>query len=152
MKTLFTSFKGINNTSFRLIKQIDCDALLLTNSFEGLKKDIRAVNEHYDTVYMFGVDKNLVNEVRIETCADYDSEIIYTDFDIDFLQKELTEAKINFTISRDTTKYLCNAAFYHMLKVNSNTVFIHIPSVKGMSEQLTRKLICFCLSMRNRNL
>lgn len=31
-------------------------------------------------------------------------------------------------------------AYYHMLKKNPNTVFIHIPSLKGMNETLMNKL------------
>lgn len=45
-----------------------------------------------------------------------------------------------YYISKAPTKYLCNAAYYHMLKKNPNTVFIHIPSLKGMNETLMNKL------------
>jgi len=48
---------------------------------------------------------------------------------------------ISYTVSDKPTRFLCNAAYYHMLKKNPNTVFIHIPSLKGMSIELMNKLI-----------
>ncbi len=147
MKILFTAFKGIHNTSFQLIDQVNAPSLLLTNSFSGLKNDILPVNGNYDAICMFGVDKALVNEVRIESCANYNGETIRTDFKISILQENLKNAKITYTVSQQPTHYLCNAAYYHMLKKNPNTVFIHIPSIKGMTECLMKKLKGFCLML-----
>ena len=55
-------------------------------------------------------------------------------------ESKLNESNISYYISKAPTKYLCNAAYYHMLKKNPNTVFIHIPSLKGMNETLMNKL------------
>ena len=38
MKTLYTAFKGKNNTSYQLVSRIDNNSLFLTNSFTGLEK------------------------------------------------------------------------------------------------------------------
>ncbi len=38
MKTLYTAFKGKNNTSYQLVSRIDNNLLFLTNSFTGLEK------------------------------------------------------------------------------------------------------------------
>lgn len=89
---------------------------------------------------MFGIDKNLVDKIRIDLCACYNSEHIFTDYDLLSLESKLNESNISYYISNAPTKYLCNAAYYHMLKKNSNTVFIHIPSLKGMNETLMNKL------------
>lgn len=35
---------------------------------------------------MFGVDKKLVDKVKIETCAKYNDESVGTDFDIHYLE------------------------------------------------------------------
>ncbi len=147
MKILFTAFKGINNTSFQLIDQVNAPSLLLTNSFSGLKNDIMPVNGNYDAIYMFGVDKALVDKVRIESCANYSGETIRTDFKISNLQEKLKSAEITYTVSQKPTHYLCNAAYYHMLKKNQNAVFIHIPSIKGMTECLMKRLKCLCLML-----
>ncbi len=141
MKILFTAFKGIHNTSFQLVDQVTANYILLTNSFQGLEKDISFVSGHYSIVYMFGVDKKLIGKVRIEMCAKYNDETVFTEFDIHHLKIMLRSAGISYTISDKPTSYLCNAAYYHMIKKNPNTVFIHIPSLKGMSIELMDKLI-----------
>ena len=141
MKILFTAFKGVHNTSFQLVDQTAANYILLTNSFQGLEKDISFISSDYSIVYMFGVDKELIDKVRIEKCAKYNAETVCTDFDIHYLETMLGRVGITYTISDKPTRYLCNAAFYHMLKKNPNTVFIHIPSLKGMRIELMNKLI-----------
>ncbi len=141
MKILFTAFKGVYNTSFQLVDKIRADSVLLTNSFQGLENDISSISGDYSIVYMFGVDKTLVDKVRIETCANNNNETINTDFDIHYLEKMLRSGEISYTVSDKPTRYLCNAAYYHMLKKNPNTVFIHIPSLKGMSIEMMNRLI-----------
>ena len=141
MKILFIAFKGVYNTSFQLVQQTGADSVLLTNSFQGLEKDIFSISGNYSIVYMFGVDKTLVGKVRIETCANNKDGTINTDFDIPYLEKKLRSVEISYTVSNKPTRYLCNAAYYHMLKKNPNTIFIHIPSQKGMSIEMMNKLI-----------
>ena len=143
MKVLFTAFKGKQNMSFQLVKKISKDALFLTNSFQGLEKDISLIVFEYNKAIMFGIDKTLNNQIRIETCAKYNEELIYSNFDITTLENKLKDFKIPYITSSNPTNYLCNAAYYHMLKKNSNTVFIHIPSINGMNEGLLSLLIKF---------
>ena len=140
MKTLYTAFKGKNNISYQLVSRIDKNSLFLTNSFTGLEKDITSFDCDFDTVYMFGIDKNLVNEIRIDLCACYNREHICTDFNLLPLERKLIESSISYSFSNIPTKYLCNAAYYHMLKKNLNTVFIHIPSLRGMNVTLMNRL------------
>ena len=61
MNILYTGFKGKNNTSYQLAEQFHGSKLFLTNSFSGIKKDIDNIQETYDMVFMFGVDKTLTN-------------------------------------------------------------------------------------------
>lgn len=79
MKILFTAFKGVHNTSFQLVDQTAANHILLTNSFQGLEKDISFISSDYSIVYMFGVDKKLIDKVRIETCAKYNDTPHYID-------------------------------------------------------------------------
>jgi hypothetical protein len=141
MKILFTAFKGVHNTSFQLVNQTVANHILLTNSFQGLEKDISFVSGDCSIVYMFGVDKELIDKVRIEKSAKYNAETVHTDFDIHYLETMLGSVGVSYIISDKPTRFLCNAAYYHMLKKNPNTVFIHIPSLKGMSIELMNKLI-----------
>ena len=62
MKTLYTAFKGENNTSFQLVSRLNGRALFLTNSFLGLEKDISSFDCGYDTVYMFGILSEIYNQ------------------------------------------------------------------------------------------
>lgn len=141
MRKLYTAFKGLHNTSFQLVNQINRDRLFLTNSFQGLEKDILSLNTDYDAIYMFGIDKNLRNSIRIETCANYNGELVNTFFDIPSLEKLIKDSSITYTVSNKPTSYLCNVAYYHMLKKNGTTVFIHIPSIKGMNDVLMNQLL-----------
>ncbi len=141
MKILFTAFKGTHNTSFQLVNQTGAHYVLLTNSFQGLKKDISSIVGDYDTVYMFGVDKHLTDKIRIEMCAKNNLETVTTDFDLSQLEIQLKVKEISYTVSNHPTSYLCNAAYYHMLRKNLNSVFIHIPSLRGMTPEMMEKLI-----------
>ena len=141
MSNLYTAFKGFHNTSFQLVDQINGDRLFLTNSFQRLEKEILSLGTDYDAIYMFGIDKNLRNGIRIETCANYNGELVNTSFDIVTLEKVIKDLGISYIISNKPTAYLCNAAYYHMLKKNRNTVFIHIPSIKGMNDVLINQLL-----------
>ena len=140
MKILYTAFKWIHNTSLQLVSGVEKEALYLTNSFSGLHKDISSVNGDYDAVIMFGVDKNLSNQIRLEACAEYHGDLLCTDFNIAEFGRKCTEKLIPYSLSHHPTAYLCNAAYYHMLKKIPNTVFVHIPSEKGMSERFMQKL------------
>ena len=140
MKILYTAFKGKNNTSYQVASRLNGTVLFLTNSFQGLEKDIATIVNDYDVVYMLGCNKSLNNKIKIETCAEYNGERIFTEFDISELKKRI-DNKLSYSISYSPTKYLCNAAFYHMLKKNKNTVFIHIPSISGMNNCLIEDII-----------
>lgn len=141
MNTLFTAFKGANNASFRLINQIGRASLFLTNSFAGLKKDIDGLKTIPTVVYMFGVDKTLSDEVKIEVCAQNEETVIYSDYDIVSLSEQMAARNIHHEIASASTRYLCNSAYYHMLRKTKNTVFIHIPTAKGMTAEFMQKLI-----------
>ncbi|MBE5818542.1 MAG: hypothetical protein E7312_05740 [Clostridiales bacterium] len=97
MKILFTAFKGVHNTSFQLVDQTAANHILLTNSFQGLEKDISFVGGDYSIVYMFGVDKELIDKVRIEKCAKYNAETVCTDFDIHYLETMLGNVGVSFS-------------------------------------------------------
>lgn len=143
MKTLFTAFKGVHNTSFQLVSRLGGSSIILTNSLQGLEKEISSLQDEYNTVYMFGVDKTLIDKVRIETCASFQGETLNTAFDVLSLEKALRNSSISYTVSNEPTYYLCNAAYYYMLKKDANSVFIHIPSKKGMTDSMLNKLILF---------
>ena len=70
MNTIYVCFKGKNNASFILAKSLSKDPYLLTNSFDGLKRDIENLSGELDRVFLFGVDKTLTDSIRIEKTAE----------------------------------------------------------------------------------
>lgn len=142
MKVLCTGFKGKNNSSYYLLSKISGQKLFLTNSYDGLKKDIMNVTDKYDLVVMFGLDTSLKNTVRIECIAEWDGEERATKIDCNEMCRCLIESGVQCVISEIPTKYLCNAAYFYMLqKVSGKAVFIHIPSLKNMSEHMMEKIV-----------
>ena len=143
MNILYVAFKGKANASNQLIAGMQGDTLFLTNSFRGLERDIASIDEHYDAVLMFGVAPVLRDTVRVETCALYIGEYITTDFEIEALIRGLESCGICCFVSDKPTSYLCNAAYYHMLKRIPRTVFVHIPSIKYKNTAMMKKLSAF---------
>ena len=74
---------------------------------------------------MFGINKFLKDEIRLEKTAKLD-DMLNTCIDIKLIS-ELCNKYIKTSINNVPTKYLCNSAYYHTLKRNPNTLFIHIP-------------------------
>lgn len=67
----------------------------------------------------------LKDEIRLEQTAKLDYEV-NTCLDIRLIS-ELCSKYIKTSINNIPTKYLCNSAYYHALKKNKNTLFVHIP-------------------------
>ncbi len=141
-EVLIMGFKGKNNTSSQLVSLLPTPhKILLTNSFPGLEKDIKCIHiEKYAGVIMFGIDKALKDCVRIEQTAAYNGKWQYSSYNIAGLTERLTTLNIKYEVSSIPTKYLCNAAYFYMLNKCPNSVFIHIPSLRGMTPELLQQL------------
>lgn len=142
VKILYTGFKGKNNSSFQLLSKLSGEKVHLTNSFDGLERDIVGISDNYDMVVMFGLDSNMKEMVRIELVAECEGAVEKSRLDCNALCRCLKESKIQCCVSEIPTRYLCNAAYYHMLrKVEGNAVFIHIPTMKNMSGIMLEKIV-----------
>ena len=158
-KLILTGFKGKNNSSGNLVRAISENYRLLTNSFDGLKKDfekIKALSEEcLDSMYfliMFGCDKNLKDSVRIERFAEKNGEKIATALNLENISKNLETAGIKNCISDTPGHYLCNEAYWYALqKLNRRTVFIHIPTIKNIDDDFIDKMKKF-VGMKSKNL
>lgn len=135
MRILYTGFKGKNNTSSQLVASLDAPTLLLTNSFQGLQREVEALNDEYDAVVMIGTDKALTKSIRFDLRAENEGENFCSAYNIDPLIIKCNEMHIAYSVSIKPTQYLCNAAYWHMLQKNRNTIFMHIPSLKGMDAE-----------------
>ena len=133
--TLLIGFKGKNNLSGELVKAPGREYCLLTNSFGGLKKDIDAIDAAYDSVVLFGVDKNLAGTVRIERTAEKDGIRCSSALDLEKMTDGFREAGLEAKVSETPTAYLCNEAYWHLLrKFGGRAVLIHIPTMKNADE------------------
>lgn len=112
MKILYAGFKGVHNSSYKLVNNLQGEKAFLTNSFEGLKKDIENIDEKYDIVYTFGLDKTLKESVRIEKCAEKDGELLYTNIELEDISEKFSFYGVESSISDRTTLYLCNEAYF----------------------------------------
>ena len=114
---------------------------LLTNSFEGVKGDIEAIEGSYDFVIMFGCDKSLKDCVRLECFAEKDGIKCQTRLDVKLLSETLVRDGVENIISETPTQYLCNEAYWYALqKFEGKVVFIHIPTLKNIDENLISKI------------
>ena len=141
MPELYIGFKGKNNASCTLVNHLSEHPFLLTNSFDGVKRDIECLPDYYDSVLMFGVDKNLKNTVRIECVAKREGIRLCSDLDLRDISKRLDAAGVANFISDTPTQYLCNEAYWFSLqKYKGKAVFIHVPTAKNVSTNFFEKM------------
>ena len=130
-KILFIGFKGKNNSSAILVNSLSQQNYLLTNSFSGVKRDIDGLSDGYDEVYLFGVDKYLTDSFRIELCAEKENVKLKSILDLNEIKEQLKAVGIKSTISHNATHFLCNEAYWHLLKkYHGRVALIHIPTIK----------------------
>ena len=141
MKILYTGFKGKNNSSYQLLSKLAHQKLFLPNSFKGLEKDVMNVTDQFDLVVMFGLDTSLKGTVRIERVAEVDGTKIVTKVDCKEICNCLMAHGVESDVSEVPTKYLCNAAYFNVLcKFDGKAIFIHVPSLKNMSEDMMDRI------------
>ncbi len=128
MKTLIIGFKGIHNPSFKLVNKIDCDKYFLTNSFQGIDRDLGKIDfSLYDNVILFGFNKALKNVVQIEKYAKKDI-LKESAYDLKDIISNLEMKQIKYQINYEPSNYLCNYAYFKLLYLmNGNAVLIHVP-------------------------
>lgn len=136
MKILYTGFKGKNNASCQLVELINAnDKVLLTNSFEGIKKDLAKISlESYDLIIMFGINKNLKDKLIIEINSNLNLEYFNTKVNYDELKSMISDNDIEVDLNFKPTKYLCNYAYHNALLRNKNSIFIHIPGISKITD------------------
>ena len=141
MSILYVAFKGNGNSANKIVRSISGDKLFLTNSFDGLKKDIDNINGTYDLVYMFGLDKRLKGNIRIDCVAQRGDVCLYSDVDFNSIAMNLSQNGIIADIGNTPTQYLCNEAYWYMLrKFNCHVIFFHVPSIKYITENFIEKI------------
>ena len=141
MATLYVAFKGNGNSSNKIVSNFNGEKIFLTNSYNGLRKDIDNIRNTYNLVYMFGLDKTLKGNIRIDCVAKRGDVCLYSDIDFDSIAKKLNESGIVTNIGNTPTQSLCNEAYWYMLKkYNCHVIFLHVPSIKYITEAFIEKV------------
>ena len=90
---------------------------------------------------MFGCDKSLKDCVRLECFAEKDGVKCETRLDVKLLSETLACDGVKNVISETPTHYLCNEAYWYALqKFERKAVFVHIPTLKNIDENLISKM------------
>lgn len=141
MSVLYVAFKGNGNSANKIVRNLSGDKLFLTNSYSGLKKDIDNIIGTYDFVYMFGLDKRLKGNVRIDCRAQKGDVCLESDMDYGSIAMKLNKNGIIANIGNTTTQSLCNVAYWYMLrKFNCHVIFFHVPSIKYITDNFIEKV------------
>ena len=141
MATLYVGFKGKGNSSNKIVSNLIGEKLFLTNSYTGIWKDIENIRNTYELVYMFGLDKTLKGNIRIDCVAKKDDVCLSSDLDFNMLARKLNERGVITSIGNVPTRSLCNEAYWYMLrKFNYHVMFLHVPSIKYITDSLIEKV------------
>lgn len=141
MSVLYVAFKGNGNSGNKIVRNLNGDKLFLTNSYSGLKKDIDHINGTYDCIYMFGLDKTLKGNVRIESAAQREDVCFYSDLDFHLIAMKMNTSGIMTHIGNTPIQSLCNEAYWYMLrKCNCHALFFHVSSIKYITEEFIEKV------------
>lgn len=90
--------------------------------------------------YTFWYRQNLVDTVRIEKVAEKGTKE-YSSLDLENISAQLDTVGISNCLFDKPTHYLCNAAYWYLLrKFNGNVVLVHIPSIKNITGNLIEGL------------
>lgn len=106
MAVLYDAFKGEGNSSNKIVRNLSGDTLFLTNSYDGLRRDIESVAGTYDLIYMFGVDKTLKGTIRIEQVAQKGDVCLYSNMDLNCIVRKLNENGIPANASNTPNPYV----------------------------------------------
>ena len=105
-----------------------------------LKRDIELIGHSYDCVILFGIDKNLIDTVRIEKVAEKETKE-FSSLNLENISAQLGAVGISNYLSDKPTHYLCNDAYWYLLrKFNGRVALIHIPSIKNTNENFIERL------------
>jgi pyrrolidone-carboxylate peptidase len=144
LRILVCGFKGDTNSAKLLLDRIESkcivEKLYLVNSFNTSKNQLenRLKSHEYDLIIAFGQKPN-TKSIYLEEKARFNENEIKTDYDYNNLKKIFDSSGFTVEISNNAGNYLCNHIFYTGLqfiyenKLNTKMIFIHIPSIKNIS-------------------
>lgn len=137
MRTVYIGFKGERNSSYQTVSRFSGDRLLLTNSVGGLTREIAALDRSYEAAVLFGLDKRIKSGVRIESRAVKNGEFLFSALDLTRLAEGLRRGGVDSVIGKSPFPSLCNEAYWLALeKYGGNAVFLHLPPIRRVTEEM----------------
>lgn len=137
MDTIYIGFKGDRNSSYQTVSRFSGDKLFLTNSIAGLTREIKALDNQYKAAVLFGLDKRIRSGVRIESCAVKNGGFVFSALDITSVAEKMRRNGVESVIGKSPFPSLCNEAYWLALeKYGGNAVFLHLPSIRRMTEKM----------------
>lgn len=141
MKYIYIGFKGKNNPSSYIATQFQ-ESFLLTNSFQGIDKNILKIEECKDGIILFGLKPELKNQIQVEQVCCYNGNEISSKFDFSYLNQALKDFEVKF--NKIPSKYLCNYAYFRLCeKFKYNVILLHIPFAKEFADEILQCLLDF---------
>lgn len=135
MNILFTGFGGYKNPSKIIVENIDSDKIILKNSYNEIERQLSNIAlEKYDLIIMLGLRNNLKKSIRLEKNALINDEIIESNLNLNVIKDYFINNGISCRINSKPTNYLCNFAYFNVLKRNKKCVFIHIPGLENIKD------------------
>lgn len=133
MKVLFTGFNGFNNSSKAIIDKINMDKLLFNNSYKEIDNQLVDLKlEDYDLIIMLGLRSSLKKSIRIEINSSLYDELLFSNINYNKVFVYFKSNEFPCILNDKPTNYLCNYAYYNVLKRNKNAIFIHVPKLKNI--------------------
>ncbi|MDE7234210.1 MAG: hypothetical protein K2N29_04035 [Ruminiclostridium sp.] len=137
MEAIYIGFKGERNSAYQTVSRLSGDKLFLTNSIGGLTREIAALDKPHKTAVLFGLDKRIKSGVRIESCAVKNGEFLFSALDITSVAEKLRRNGVESVTGKSPFPSLCNEAYWLALeKYGGNAVFLHLPSIRRMTEEM----------------
>lgn len=88
---------------------------------------------------LFGLDRRIKSGVRIESYAVKNGESLFSSMDLTKLAEALRRSGVESVIGKTPFPSLCNEAYWLALeKYGGSAVFLHLPSIRRMTEEMMR--------------
>ena len=136
---ILAAFDGAQNTSRIVMESVDASAdskLLLPNDKQKSAQVLTAaIKERQPAcVILLGQKPVICNKIAVETSAKLCGDVRSTNMDATTISELIKGSGYDAYISGNCGTSYCNHIYYHALGTGVNTVFMHVPCKKNVSD------------------
>ena len=136
---ILAAFDGAQNTSRIVMEGVDTaggSKLLLPNDKQkSVEVLTAAIKQHQPAcVIILGQKPVICNKIAVETTAKLCGEVRRTNMDATTITELIKGSGYDAYISDGCGTSYCNNIYYHALGTGVNTVFLHVPCKKNVSD------------------